>query len=174
MKPHMGAEFHCESFPGWSSERVLYESSWTFDVVVKEDSYESCTFLLGANDGYIPTYQTLENLMTLRRRALHHVPVVHILGYPSMENQSAFKRTFKTNFIAPFDAVFGDDMTHMTSDSAKQWAANLTSVVLRLDHAPPRAGPCNADGSTEGDIVDKEQNLPRGSTHAGNECIEPC
>lgn len=134
LAPHFGPDFHCESYPGWSSERALRECDWTLEVVLHEATYESCTLMLGANDTHMPTYETLENLLALKRKAEHWVPRVWILGYPDMEQAPAFARVFRQDFLAPpaFDRaqLFGEDLAHLSEPAAQAWAQALRPLII--------------------------------------------
>lgn len=129
LAPHMGPRFHCESQPGWTSERALRESDWTLEVALQEDAYESCTLLLGANDAQqLRTSETVENLRALKRIAERHVGRVWIMGYPGMEHPEEFTRAFGDAFV-PVAIKPGADGVHADALGAARWARAVQKIV---------------------------------------------
>ena len=69
LEPHLDARvFVCNSYAGWSSERMVREAEWTLDVALAEDKYDACVLVGGSNDA--SDEEARESLQRLRARVL--------------------------------------------------------------------------------------------------------
>lgn len=122
----------CESYPGWSTERVNLDFEWTLGLALQEEKYESCVLLLGANDSGIPTHVCIQNMNEIVQKVKKFVPRVFVMGYPHMEQPEAFARAFPHDFMsAPnfTDDCFESDLTHVSDMGARMWAACIHTFI---------------------------------------------
>lgn len=132
LAAHMGPDFHCESYPGWTSEQALREYDWTLGLVLTESKYASCVLLLGANDTgqQLSTPETIDALKQLRERVKPRVTNVWICGFPG-EDPAAMDEAFGDAYIEyNEDLVDTEDGVHPCEGSAKYVAGQILDNVL--------------------------------------------
>jgi hypothetical protein len=123
LEPFLGETFHCESYPGWTTERFLQEFEWTLELALQEETYESCTLLVGVNDSSMPIHETMSNLRALKEKASRLVPLVRIAGYPYCTHDVDVQAPALT------EDCFEEDGIHVNEHGARIWAETMVGPL---------------------------------------------
>lgn len=127
LKFHLRLHFHCECYPGWSSERLLTNAPWIFDSLY-ESKFEGCVLLVGTNDA-APIADTLKTLKALRHVCLRSgIPKCFVVGWPQLHDPDLeLARTFGSWYIDPPPGLtLAPDGVHLSPESNE----DLSSAIL--------------------------------------------